>query len=106
MKVEIKHEIFIKDKITEYYLYIENKNVGCVGINKNNYITVSNINKKYRGRGYGKLLYETILKERKEINTKYNSISNDAQNVWKSLIKKYKYNTDFFNDILTVYYNK
>lgn len=92
--------------IVEYHLYLIDKKIGYIGIDLNSkyhYVSVSNLEKKYRNKGYGKLLYETALKENKFISTYYSKSSDSARRVWHSLIKKYKYNTDFFRDTLTIY---
>ena len=109
MLIDIKTEKFYEgNKLTtvEYCLYINGKREGYIGIDlasKMNYVTVSQINSKYRGRGFGKMLYLTALETHGKISTRYHKSSRLAQYVWNSLIKKYAFRTNFFKDTLTVY---
>lgn len=109
MLIDIKTENFHdNDKLiaVEYCLYINGKREGYIGVDvntKQNYITVSQINSKYRGRGFGKMLYLTALENHGKISTRYHKSSRHAQYVWDSLVKKYAYRTNFFKDTLTVY---
>jgi|AACY02.1.fsa_nt_gi GNAT superfamily N-acetyltransferase len=109
MLVDIKTEEFHQDDklvAVEYCLYINGKREGYIGIdvtNKKNYVTVSQVNSRYRGRGFGKMLYLTALENHGKISTRYHRCSKLAQYVWDSLVTKYAYRTDFFTDTLTVY---
>jgi len=109
MVIDITTEKFYtKDKLTsvEYSLYINGIKSGYISVNVSthrNYVTVSHVMKKYRGRGFGKMLYLTALENHGKISTRYHQSSNLAQNIWDSLVKKYAHRTYFFEDILTVY---
>lgn len=112
MVLDVKVEKFYdKDKLSsvEHCLYINNSRVGYITVNvitKKNYITVSNIIRRYRGKGFGKMLYLTALESHGHISTHYHKASNNAQYVWDSLVKQYVYRTNFFEDSLTVYNRK
>lgn len=109
MVVDVMTEKFYtQDKLTavEYSLYINGVKSGYIGIdvsNNKNYVTVSHIMKKYRGRGFGKMLYLTALENHDKISTRYHRASKLAQYVWESLTKTYAFRTNFFEDTLTVY---
>jgi len=97
-----------KDKLisVEYALYINGIKSGYIGIDVSthrNYVTVSHVMKKYRGRGFGKMLYLTALENHSKISTRYHRASRSAQYVWDSLVKTYAYRTYFFEDTLTIY---
>ena len=54
--MEIREERFqqYKFNVVEYYLYIEDKKIGYIGVNlssKEHFITVSNVIKKYQNKG-------------------------------------------------------
>jgi len=67
------------------------------------FIEKSFIETRYRGKGYGKKLYEHALHELGTLKTNYFEASASAQRVWQSLEKKYKSRKDFFNGVLTLY---
>lgn len=46
---------------------------------------------QHRGKGLGKKMYEYVINDLEELTTCFDDASNSAQNVWKSLKKKYKY---------------
>jgi len=112
MAIDVITEKFhTKDKLTtvEYSLYINGMKSGYIGIDvstNKHYVTVSHITKKYRGRGFGKMLYLTALQNHDKISTRYHRASRSAQNIWNSLVKTYTFRTDFFEDSLTVYNRK
>lgn len=60
------------------------------------------IDKKLRGLGIGKGLYEYVLNDYGVIQTNYHKATKEAQNVWDSLIKKYNHETDFFSGRLKI----
>ena len=71
---------------------------------KNKYwIDESDVWKELQGRGLGKTLYLMALERCGSITTQYHHASEQAQYVWKSLMKKYKFKTDFFKGTLTVW---
>lgn len=107
----ITENFYTNDKLTttEYNLYINGIKSGYVSVDVSthkNYITVSHIIKKYRGLGFGKMLYLTALENQNKISTYYHRSTVSAQRVWESLIKTYAYRTYFFEDTLTVYNRK
>lgn len=108
MNVEITKEIYdvIRSNTIEYNLIIDGKKVGYLSIEKKNktyIVSVINIQKKYRNRGLGKMLYLTALEDLGKLTTFFHKASYYAQLVWLSLIKKYAYRTDYFQGTLTVY---
>jgi GNAT superfamily N-acetyltransferase len=101
-------EICDKNKIVavQHILILGDSEVGFINVNvlnKNNYITAVNIERRYRGKGYGKKLYEHALRAHGKLSTRYFNASNDSQRVWNSLVKKYIFKTDFFGNRLSVY---
>lgn len=104
----ITEKFHTKDKLTsvEYNLYINGIKSGYIGIDvstNKNYVTVSHVMRKYRGRGFGKMLYLTALENHRKISTRYHRASRSAQYIWESLVKTYAFRTSFFEDTLTVY---
>lgn len=98
---------------TEYVMYIK-KNVkrsraGCLSVytdkKLDDYLFVgsSYVEERFRRRGYGKCLYEHVIKKEGALKTCYHCASDEAQYVWKSLSKKYKSKKDFFKGTLTLY---
>lgn len=67
------------------------------------FVINSNIEKRFRCKGFGKLLYKHAIKTLGKLKTNYYEASDDAQNVWKSLVKEYRHKKDFFEGHLTVY---
>ena len=67
------------------------------------YVEGVNILPYFRTRGLGRLLYKEILKRKGKMSTLYSSASPEAQRVWRSLIRDYKYETDFFTGRLTIF---
>lgn len=107
MDFEIE-EIFCKNKLSavQHVLRHKDKDIGYINVditNRLNFVTVANIQKSYRGKGYGKKMYEHALAYHGRLSSRYHSASSDAQYVWKSLIRKYKYTTDFFQNRVTIY---
>lgn len=90
----------------QYVAYHENVEIGNISVFKNRvgvYVNTVFVKTSYRGKGFGYQLYEFVLKEHGCLSTFYFSASDDAKRVWKSLVKKYKFETDFFNETLKVY---
>lgn len=98
---------------TEYVMYIK-KNVkrsraGCLLVytdkKSDDYLFVgsSYVEERFRRKGYGKCLYEHVIKNEGLLKTCYYCASDEAQYVWKSLSKKYKSKKDFFKGTLTLY---
>lgn len=108
--------IFEVDKgptFTEYVMYIK-KNVkrsraGCLSVytdkKQDDYLFVGSsfIEHRFRGKGYGKCLYEHVIKSEGSLKTCFHSASDEAQKVWMSLSKKYKSKKEFFKGTLTLY---
>jgi|GEM_PF-5930730 len=69
------------------------------------FVSSSVIELKYRGKGYGKLLYSHAIEELGMLKTSYWEASEQAQYCWISLCKIFKYRKDFFNGVLTLYNN-
>ena len=61
------------------------------------------VNPTYIGKGIGRLLYTSVLKRFGNICTYFHSASDDAQAVWKYLGKRYRYETEFFKDMLFIF---
>lgn len=70
------------------------------------WVEESNVEEKFQGKGLGKLLYTTALKECKSLTTRYHNASEEAQRVWKSLIRHRRHEMDFMKGTLTVYYGR
>lgn len=104
----LTENFYVKEKLNsvEYCLYVNGVRSGYINIDvstSKNFVTVSHIQKRYRGRGFGKMLYLTALEKHGKISTRYHHASKSAQYVWESLIKIYAFKTNFFEDTLTVY---
>lgn len=90
----------------QYMAYYEDVEIGNISVFKHGvkvYVNTVFIKTNYRGNGFGYLLYEFALKQHGFLSTFYFSASDDAKRVWKKLIKKYRYETDFFKETLTIY---
>ena len=90
----------------QYIAYYEDVEIGNISVFKNGvkvYVNTVFIKNNYRGNGFGYQLYEFALKQHGCMSTFYFSASDDAKRVWKKLIKKYRYETDFFKETLTAY---
>ena len=57
----------------------------------------------FKGRGLGRLLYETALQKHGHLITNYHKASTEAQRVWRGLVKRYKHDTDFWKGTLKVF---
>ena len=90
----------------QYIAYYEDVEIGNISVfkyNKKVYVNTVFVKTNYRGNGFGYQLYDFVLKEHKCLSTFYFSASDDAKRVWKKLIKKYRYETDFFKETLTAF---
>jgi hypothetical protein len=58
---------------------------------------------RMRRRGLGKMMYSKAIETLGMISTDYHNASTDAQRVWRSLIRDFVYEADYFNPHLTVY---
>ena len=90
----------------QYISYYEDVEIGNISVFKNRvgiYVNTVFVKTSYRGKGFGYQMYEFVLKEHGQLSTLYFSASDDAKRVWKKLVKKYRYETDFFNETLKVY---
>ena len=90
----------------QYLAYYENVEIGNISVFKNGvnvYVNTVFIKTNYRGNGFGYQLYEFALKQHGCMSTFYFSASDDAKRVWRKLIKKYRYETDFFKETLTIF---
>jgi hypothetical protein len=68
------------------------------------FVVTSEIYRKLdRGKGIGSYLYEYALLDNKIISTDYHSATKEAQYIWRKLIKKYSYKTNFFTSNLRVF---
>lgn len=108
MNVEIIKEMYDVpySNTIEYNLLIDGKKVGYLSIEKQNkkyVVLVTNIQKKYRKRGFGKMLYLTALEDLGKISTQFHKASHVAQLIWLSMTKKYSYRTNYFTGTLTIY---
>ena len=107
-----------KDRVVSYNLsfidtppkgYDKEAGVLTIDVNKKingklyNVIRYADLDDSLKGKGYGKLLYETALFHLGTITTHYHESSCDAKRVWKSLHRRYKSEEDFFEQILTIY---
>lgn len=66
------------------------------------YVDGAEIDKYFRRRGLGRLLYVYALKEFGSLTTYYHSISFGAKQLWSSLLREYPHETDFFAGTLTI----
>lgn len=92
---------FIKGKTPRGY----QRPIGSITIDRADMFVAESCihNPKLRGIGLGKWLYEYALIKYGTLRTDYRSASYEAQYVWQSLSKKYKYETEFFRGILTLF---
>lgn len=67
------------------------------------YICECQIRSHFCRRRLGTLLYVRALTQFKSLTTDFHSASPNAQALWKSLIRKYRYKTDFFKGELTIW---
>ena len=89
----------------QYVAYYKEEEVGNISIFKYKkwvFINTVFVKSHYRGNGIGYELYKHCLKEFKTLSTYYHDASDDAKQVWKKLIRRHKYSTDFFKGILTI----
>lgn len=111
--IEVLFEVDEGPAFTEYVMYIK-KNVkrsraGCISVytdkKQDDYLFVGSsfVEQRFRGKGYGKCMYEYVINDKGSLKTNYHQASDQAQNVWRSLIKKCKYRKDFFSGTLTLY---
>lgn len=90
----------------QYVAYYEEVEIGNISVFKNGvrvYVNTVFIKTNYRGNGFGYQLYKFALEQHGCLSTLYFSASDDAKRVWKKLIKKYRYQTDFFKETLTIF---
>ena len=101
-KGSVKFKMYLQKKVNK-------KLVGEISVTTDEerddflFVSSSYIESKYRGKGYGKKLYTHAIKKLGKLKTTYFEASEQAQYVWVSLSKKFKYRKDFFNGILTLY---
>ena len=105
-------EFFQKRKLTrvQHLLIVGKQEIGYISVdvtNTNkykNYVSVAHIFKsKNRGKGYGKMMYEHALQHHGSLSTRYHNISESAQYIWQSLVKKYEHRLDFFENTIEIY---
>ena len=92
----------------QYVAYYEDVEIGNISVFKSGvrvYVNTVFVKTNYRGNGFGYQLYKFALEQHGCLSTLYFSASDDAKRVWKKLIKKYRYETDFFKEILTIFIN-
>lgn len=68
---------------------------------KNNLVARAYLDERLRNKGLGILLYEIALHDLGSLSTQYLDASEQAQRVWQSMIKNYRYETDFWSGVLT-----
>ncbi len=81
------------------------RRIGCLDVIRHGqeiWVDETKLDLRFRRRGLGKLMYETMLKRFGNIHTLYHKASEDAQRVWKSLCKKYPFEADFFSGQLSL----
>jgi len=105
-----------KERVVVYNLsYIEEKYkdeepMGTLSIDVNkkvngklyNIVRYADLDTSLHRKGYGKLLYQTALFHLGCISTYYHEASDKAKRVWKSLMKSFSSNENFFEQILTI----
>lgn len=67
------------------------------------FVDSSNITFRFRGRGLGKLLYETALNDLGSLTTRYHHISDEAKRVWQGMCRRHTHETDYWDGRLTVF---
>lgn len=76
--------------------------IGTLEITRKNYtVARAYLDKRLRNHGLGRLLYEIALHDLGKLSTQYLDASDMAQRTWKSLIRDYRYETDFWSGTLT-----
>jgi len=76
--------------------YVRLEKFNLKGYNNTYQVTESEISKKYRGKGYAKLLYEQLLRRKNMTLVSDYSQFDGVRNVWSSLSKKY--GVDVYDD--------
>jgi len=56
-----------------------------------------------RGNGLGYNLYRFVIKKYGSLQTSYHYASPSARRIWRKLVKKYRYEHEFFETKLTVF---
>lgn len=81
------------------------KEVGSLSVEKKQpyFVSVSDVEEYFRGRGQGKRLYLAAINRLGKLSSKYYNASTLAQNVWRSLAKDFYYEIDFWEGTITVY---
>jgi len=94
---------FMNDKVPNGF----SKLIGSLTLEENDYHMVENawLDEKFRRRGLGREMYEHALKELGCISTTFHEASGMAQRVWKSLIRDYPHDPDFWAQRLVVHSN-
>jgi len=105
-----------KERVVVYNLsYIDEKYkdeepMGTLSIDANkkvngklyNIVRYADLDISLHRKGYGKILYQTALFHLGSISTYYHDASDKAKRVWKSLMKSFYSNENFFEQILTI----
>lgn len=105
-----------KERVVVYNLsYIDEKHkdeepVGTLSVDVNkkvngkryNIVRYADLDICLQRKGYGKLLYQTALFHLGSLSTYYHEASDKAKRVWKSLIKSFSSDENFFEQILTI----
>jgi len=66
----------------------------------------SHVDEKFRRKGLGKMLYLRALEHHGSLTTFYHRASEEAQRVWKSIMRNHKHDENFLKGTLTAYYKR
>lgn len=91
---------------TEYTAFFGDTEVGSISVFKIKtkvFVNTVFVPYSFRGIGIGYKLYMHALTENKTLSTYYHDASDDAKNIWRKLVRKFKYETDFFKNELTIF---
>lgn len=98
-----------RDEISFAIRWIEEKRplradrgIGYIVLDSDGFVDDVYLEPQFRRRGLGSMLYRHALQHVGHLSTRWRSHSTDARRVWRSLMGKYCYKTDFFTDRLTV----
>ena len=87
----IEVEKRVKNGWTYRFILLRNgKRIGNLDVDVDHFVQLAYIHQRYRGRGYGKVLYEAAIKDFGRLRSGWEHFtSDDAKRVWTSLKDKY-----------------
>ena len=102
-----------EESVSFYIVFIEGKTprgfkreIACMDVDKEDphfVLTVTIHDKRLRNKGLGKKIYLAAMEHFGKLSTHFHAASEDAQRVWRSLIRDHNYKTNFWHSVLTVF---